>query len=218
MKLIVINRKLLFAFTLLAIMLISCEKSDTEKDYGFPVIYIPQATISGLDNSYPVPNGPFGENSTYNCFYKDGVLNVVLGVVRAGYIADAKEFSVNVGISQEETDLKISELEESGMSALQIPSGSYQLPANLIVNAGENTGTFYLAVNMRELANSSESLRDGDRWKKLVLAVEISNPSNYELSDSNTRVVVIIDLNSEHWDNVDEDASESDVRTLFPRL
>jgi hypothetical protein len=199
-------------------MLISCEESDSAKDYGFPKIYMPQATLTGMDNSYPVPNGPLGEYTTYNCFYKDGILNIVLGVVRAGSIADAKEFSVNVEISQDETDLKIFQLEESGKSALQIPSDLYQLPANLVVDAGKNTGTFYLSVNLKELANSRASLVDDDKWKMLVLAVKITNPTNYELSDANTSVVVIIDLNSEHWDNVDEDASESEVRTLFPNL
>jgi hypothetical protein len=109
-------------------------------------------------------------------------------------------------------------LEESDNSALQIPSDLYQLPANLVVEAGKNTGTFYLSVNLKELANSSELLVDGDKWKMLVLAVKITNPSNYELADDNTSVVVIIDLNSEHWDNVDEDAPESEVRTLFPKL
>jgi hypothetical protein len=218
MKSIFKRDKLLFAFTLLAIMLVSCEKSDNEKDYGFPKVYIPQATITGLDNSYPIPNGPLGEYTTYNCFYKDGILNIVLGVVRAGSIADAKEFSVNVEIAQDETDLKILQLEESGNSALQIPSGLYQLPTNVVVEAGKNTGIFYLSVNLRELANSSGLLVDGNKWKMLVLAVKITNPSNYELADDNTSVVVIIDLNSEHWDNIDEDAPESEVRTLFPKL
>lgn len=218
MKLIFKKDRLLFAFAFSVIMLISCGESDTEKDYGFPKIYIPQATITGLDNSYPVPNGPFGQSTTYNCFYKDGVLNVVLGVVRAGYIANAKEFSVNIEISQDETDMKVSQLNESGKAAMQLPSGSYQLPANLNVDAGKNTGTFYLSVNLRELANSSASLVEGNKWKMLVLAIKITNPSNYELSDQNTSVVVIIDLNSNYWDDVDKNLPESEVRTLFPKL
>lgn len=219
MKLISSNNRLLFAFTLLlAIMFTSCEESDNEKSIGFPQIYMPQATITGLDNSYPVPNGPFGESTSYNSFYKDGILNIALGVVRAGYITNAKEFSVNVETSQDETDMKISQLEGSGKAAIQIPSGMYQLPANVHVQAGKNTGTFYLAVNLRELANSSVSLIDNDRWKTLVLAVKITNPTSYELSEANTSVVVVIDLNSEHWDNVDEEAAESEVRILFPKL
>jgi hypothetical protein len=219
MKLIFRNNKLLFALTLLlAIMFTNCEESDSEKNIGFPKIYMPQATITGLDNSYPVPNGPFGESTSYNSFYKDGILNIALGVVRAGYIADAKGFSVNIEVSQDETNMKISQLEESGKTAIQIPSGIYQLPANVNVPAGSNTGTFYLSVNLRELANSSASLLNNDGWKMLVLAVKISNPTHYELSETNTSVVVIIDLNSEHWDNVAEDAAESEVRILFPML
>lgn len=219
MKIIISNNKLLFAFTLLlAIMFASCEESDSEKNIGFPKIYIPQATITGLDNSYPVPNGAFGQNTSYNCFYKDGILNVALGVVRSGYINNAKGFSVTVETSPDETAQKISQLEGNGDAAIQIPSGIYQLPAKVEVQAGNNTGTFYLPVNLRELADSSVSLSENDKWKKLVLGVKITNPTRYELSETNTSVLVIIDLNSDHWDNVDADAAESEVRMLFPKL
>lgn len=219
MEIINSGNKLLFAFTLLlAIMSASCEQSDSEKNIGFPQIYIPQATISGLDNSYPVPNGSLGNNTTYNCFYENGNLNIALGVVRAGYINNAKGFSVALETSDEETSQKVSQLIESGVPAIQIPSGIYQLPAKVDVQAGNNTGTFYLPVNLRELANSSASLSENNKWKKLVLAVKITNPTYYELSETNTSVVVIIDLNSSHWDNVGENRAEKEVRTLFPKL
>lgn len=219
MKTIISSNKLLFAFTLLlVIMFASCKESDSEKDIGFPKIYIPQATITGLDNSYPVPNGAFGQNTSYNCFYKDGILNIALGVVRSGYINNAKGFSVTVETSPDETARKVSQLEGNGDAAIQMPSGIYQLPANVEVQSGNNTGTFYLPVNLRELANSSASLSEKNKWKKLVLGVKITNPTQYELSETNTSVVVIIDLNSEHWDKVDANAAESEIRTLFPRL
>lgn len=213
MKLIYKNRILLFAFTLLATMLAGCEKGDSEKDYGFAKIYMPQATITGLDNSYPVPNNgtnPIGTSTKYNCFYADGILNINLGVVRAGSIADAKAFSVNVEISQDETDARITKLGTA--VAAQLPSEVYQLPASVNVEAGKNTGSFYLSVNLRQLALSSASLKGNHVWKKLVLGVKITNPTNYELSDKNTSVVTIIDLNSNSWDTVD------DIRTLFPRF
>lgn len=218
MKILFKSVKLLIAFTLFALMLTSCEKSDNEKDYGFPVIYIPQATITGLDNSYPIPNGPFGENSNYNSAYKDGILNIALGVVRAGYIADSMPFSVNVEVSQNETDTKVALLEESGISSLKLPTDSYQLPTNVNVEAGTNTGTFYLSVDLKKLALSKQTLIANNKWKLLVLGVKLAKPSKYELSDKNTSVIVIIDLNSEYWDTVDEDAPESEVRTLFPKL
>lgn len=219
MKTIISSNKLLFAFTLLlVIMFASCKESDSEKDIGFPKIYIPQATITGLDNSYPIPNGAFGQNTSYNCFYKDGILNIALGVVRSGYINNAKGFSVTVETSPDEAARKVSQLEGNGDVAIQMPSGIYQLPANVEVQSGNNTGAFYLPINLRELANSSASLSEKNKWKKLVLGVKITNPTQYELSETNTSVVVIIDLNSEHWDNVDADAAESEIRTLFPKL
>jgi hypothetical protein len=219
MKMINTNNKWLFAITLLvAIVFTGCEKGDSDSDIGIPVIYIPQATITGLDNSYPVPNGPLGQNTSYNCFYKDGVLNIALGVVRAGYISNAKGFSVTLATSDEETTQKVAQLVADGEPATAIPSGIYQLPAKVEVAAGNNTGTCYIPVNLRELANSKATLEENNKWKKLVLGVKITNPTYYELSETNTSVVVIIDLNSAEWDNVDASAAESEVRTLFPKL
>jgi hypothetical protein len=110
----------------------------------------------------------------------------------------------------------VAKLEGGGKAAMQLPTGKYDLPASVRVLDGKNTGTFYLAVNLRELANSSETLKGNHQWRRLVLAVKISNPTNYELSDKNTSVVVILDLNSNVWDNVSADLAEKEIRTLFP--
>ena len=50
---------------LLVSAFVSCQPNDATKDYGFAKIYIPQATVTGLDNSYPIPLGPFYQNSVY---------------------------------------------------------------------------------------------------------------------------------------------------------
>ena len=40
----------------------ACSKEDATKDYGFAKVYIPQATVTGIDNSYPIPLGPFSHS------------------------------------------------------------------------------------------------------------------------------------------------------------
>lgn len=192
-----------------ALMSVSCEKGDSIKDVGYAKVYIPQATVTGLDNSYPIPLGPFGQNTTYSCNYENGILNIALGVVRSGYLNDQKAFSVSVAVDAAETNEKVANLG----SAVAIPSGAYTLPDKVQVESGKNTGTFYMGVNLRQLSSSAATLKDGGSWKKLVLSVRISNPTEYELADANTSVVVVVDLNSEYWD---AEGAPAEVRTLFP--
>ena len=219
MKYIVKNQKTAFTFpilaVLLAVLLSGCIDSYNKDDFGLTKIYIPQATITGLDNSYPVPGGPIGRYTTYNCYYKDGNLYIALGVVRSGAIASQKGFSVNVAMSQEDADIKIAKMVEDGDDAIQIPSGTYSIPGSVSVEAGKNTGTFYISVDMRSLSSQSASLKGDDGWKQLVLGVKISNPTEYELADTNTSIAVVIDLNSVHWTNA-AGLPEGEIRTLFP--
>ena len=221
MKLIVKMKRITFAFpvlaVLLSVLLAGCFKSYNEDDVGFAKIYIPQATLSGLDNSYSIPRGDFGVNTYYTGYYKDGSFNIALGVVRAGSFAVQKGFSVSVSISQDETTAYLAKMEENDEEAIQIPAGMYDFPGSVSVEAGTNTGTFYLSVNMSSLASQSALLKGEDGWKKLVLTVQISNPTEYELNDTNTSIVVIIDLNSVYWDNaLTAGLPEGAVRTLFP--
>ena len=74
----------------------ACSKEDATKDYGFAKVYIPQATVTGIDNSYPIPLGPFGQNSKYTCSYDaaSGKLDIALGVIRSGYFAVQKGYSL----------------------------------------------------------------------------------------------------------------------------
>lgn len=214
------NRKysLLTALILLASVFYGCEPDDANKDYGFPKIYIPQATVTGLDNTYPIPNGPFGQNTSYTCYFEDGSLYIALGVVRAGVIADAQGFTVDLSVSRTGTDAKLDEYAEAGTPATELPASLCTIPDKIGVNPGENTGTCYMAVNLEELAKQQPSLVEGEKYKLLVMCLEISNPTCYELNDSNTSVVVVLDLNSSHWDTVAENLPESEVRVLFPSL
>ena len=76
-------------------------------------------------------------------------------------------------------------------NAVALPSDIYTIPNKVSIEADKNTGSFYLAVDINKLMSGTY---DG---KNLVLAVGISNPNpaTYELSDSNTSVTVIIDVN-----------------------
>lgn len=207
---------LFLTFTLSVAAFIGCEPSDANKDYGFPKIYIPQATVTGLDNSYPIPNGPFGQNTSYTCNVNDGKLNIALGVVRAGVLADEKAFTVDLSVSDGETERKLTEYQEKETPAVRIPEDVFSYPDKISVEKGKNTGTCYVSIDLEKLSARRASIYEGGRYKLLVLGLEISNPTEYELADANTSVVIVFDLNSSHWDNVAENLPESEVRALFP--
>jgi len=205
-------------FFVLALTLSACQKNDATMDYGFPKVYIPQATITGLDNSYPIPSGPFYQNSVYTSRYDNdsGQLQICLGVIRSGYIADQKAFSVKLRVSADQTAAKLAEYAEAGTPAAELPLSMCSIPARISVERGSNGGTCYVSVDMKALSQQRSSIFDGTKYKLLVLGLEISDPSEYELAESNTSVVIVLDLNSEHWDSVAADKPESEVRILFP--
>ena len=195
MKFITKNTRLgLVCLALCAVILSGCQEGDGDADYGFPVVYIPQAAVTGLNNHYPVPWGS-GEN-TYN-FKVDTLANgtpdklqVILGVSRAGKISGAGGFVVNVNVLSEMTNDAVAELEDEDEDALPMPSGMYSLPGKASVEAGKISSQYYLTVDVEKLIDGSY---DG---KKLVLAIGISDPTNgFELSvEADTSVVVVIDV------------------------
>ena len=209
---------LYFAAALLSLGLIGCDPTDADKDYGFPKIYIPQATVTGLDNTYPIPNGPFGQNVSYTCCFEDGNLNIAIGVIRAGDLAHEDAFTVDLSVSVSETDRKLEGYKESGVPAMALPEDVCTIPEKISVPEGDNTGTCYVSVDLEELAKRTSELVEGTQYKLLVLGLEISNPTAYYLSETNTSVVVVLDLNDTEWDNVAENLPESEVRVLFPLL
>ncbi len=198
--------------------LAACSENDATKDYGFAKVYIPQATVTGLDNSYPIPSGPFYQNSVYTCTYdkQSGILQVALGVIRSGYFSQQKAFSVDLGVSAAETSRKLAEYTEKGTPAAALPQDLCTIPGKISVEAGNSGGTCYIGIDMKKLALQQTSLYTGTEYKLLVLGLEITNPTEYELADNYTSVVIVLDLNSQHWDNVAEDKPESDIRSLFP--
>ncbi len=208
---------LLLALAALAFAFTGCEPTDANKDYGFAKVYIPQATVTGMDNSYPIPLGPFGQNTSYTCYYEDGKLYIALGVVRAGALEEEKGFTVDLVASKAETDKKVKALTGGGTAAVEMPSDVYELPAKIEVPAGDNTGTCYMSVDLKKLSDNRASIFAEGKYANLVLGLEIKNPTEYELADKNTSVVVVLDLNSAYWNDLDASKfPESAVRPLFP--
>lgn len=196
MKKILINILVVLAVSALT----ACTKGDLQKDLGFPVIYIPQATVTGLDNSYPVPAGPLSQYTSRNCMIQDGKLSIIIGVMRAGFVSDKKGFSVNLGECQSDAERKLAEYEENGVPAMALPAGTYSIPSKIDVPAGQNESTAYVTVDLGALASCRDQIVTPDGSKLLVLGLEISNPSEYALADANTSVVLVIDPASEYWE------------------
>ena len=212
------RKNLLFlALAAMVSILAGCESSDANKDYGFPKIYIPQATVTGMDNSYPIPNGPLDQNKTYVCNFEDGKLNIALGVVRAGALAKEKAFSVDLKVCDSETARKIAEYDSKDVPAAELPVNLCTIPGKISVKEGENTGTCYVTVDLKTLAGQASSIVTDGKYQLLVLGLEIANPTEYELAESNTSVVIVLDLNSSEWDEaLAKNLPEGGVRTLFP--
>ena len=55
-------------------------------------------------------------------------------------------------------------------------------------------------VDLGALAAHKAEIVDGESCKLLLLGLEITNPSAYELAESNTNVVIVIDPASENWE------------------
>lgn len=210
-----------FLLTLGLAFLTACGKEDAVKDYGFGRVYIPQATVTGIDNSYPIPLGPFYRNSVYCCSYNqdNGMLDIAVGVIRAGYFAHQEAYSVSLGATEALTAAKLKALEEAGTPAAALPVDVCSIPGSLSVPEGESGATCKVRVDLKALAARRASFYADGQYRKLVLGLEISGlngPDSYSLADQNTSVVILLDLGSEHWDSVSADKPESQVRSLFP--
>lgn len=194
----------------LSLTLCACGKEDANKDYGFAKVYIPQATVTGIDNSYPIPLGPFYQNSKYTCSYskETGKLDIVVGVIRSGYFATQSGYSVSLG-----------KFTPSGAEGVEMPADVVSFPSSIVVPDGESGATVKVSVDLKALATKRASFYASGVYQIVYLGLEISNlqgPAEYALAGSNTSVVIKLDMGSEHWDSVDAGKPEAEVRTLFP--
>jgi hypothetical protein len=172
-----------------AVALSGCEEGDGYLDVGYSQIYIPQATITGLNNHYPVPAGGNELTARNWVLSSDGkTFDVLLGVMRSGSISEASGFSVDVVVSQSETNEVLASGEIG--NAVALPSNLYEMPAKVTVPAGVNGVSFSLSLDLTKLLDGTYN------GQKLVLTVSIANPTGYVLSETNTSVVVIVDVDA----------------------
>ncbi|WP_205511097.1 DUF5013 domain-containing protein [Longitalea arenae] len=172
------------------ILVTSCEKAASEKDYGLSKIYMPQAIFKsgGTTNNYPVPSG--SDSSTYNYLVdtKDKKLNIILGAALSG--RNSSGFSVDITVNNDTVQqLLAANMLDTTLYKL-MPATMYTLPATMEVEPGNLSGTFYLSVDITALKQSQYA------GKLLVLAVQLANPSRYELNSAISTTLVIIDVNA----------------------
>jgi hypothetical protein len=176
-----------------ACFLSSCEKADSKGAFGFTNIFIPQSTVSGGVNlNYLVPSGLDTNTFNYKIDTKNSKVNVYLGIARSGQ-ASADSYSVSVTAKPD----TITQLIGNGLimvspnptkTVVLLPAGAYTLPATVTVPQGQTIASFNLAIDLAQLKTFA--------GKKVALCVAISNPSKYTLSPTNSKVVVIIDVDA----------------------
>lgn len=166
----------------------SCEKDDSEKDYGIPLIYMPQSVnVSlGLNANYPVPSSSNGTSPTgvnYMVDEKNGKVNIILGAALSGTATGA--YNVDIKVNND-TIQKLLSSGTLGPDYLAMPATAYTLPARLEVPSS-GSATFYLSVD------NSLIIDPAYLGKHLLLAVEITNASKYNIDKA--RATTIVDLN-----------------------
>lgn len=176
----------LMAMLLFAIGFVGCDGGDGDLDYGFAYLYMPQATSGGgLDNNYYVPSG--GGDYTANYRIKDQKLEIILGVLRSGQLAN-DAYSVDI-ISRADTTHQIV---TSGTipNAVALSETQFSLPSAVSVPSSKSGETFYMSVPVETLKRTEFA------GKKLVATVAITNPTKYQLNTKKTSTVVIVDVDA----------------------
>ena len=148
----------------------SCGEADSEKEWGNPVIYMPQANY----NPYVVPNrGTVAQtNLNYRINEETWTVDIFLGVYRSG-LQELKEYSVEVASENVRVD---------GTTALS--AAYYNLPETVTCPSGKRDVTFYLSVDLDYLMSNSK--------KNFSLGVFIFSPKGYELNPDLTVTTVVI--------------------------
>lgn len=167
----------------------SCEKDDSAKEYGIPLVYMPQSVnVSlGLTAIYPVPSSSNGTSPTgvnYFVDEKNGKVNIILGASLSGTATGA--YSVDIKVNNDTIQQLLSN-GTFGPNYAAMPASSFTIPAKLDVPE-TGAATFYLAVD------NSLIIDPAYLGKHLVLAVEISNGSKYTIDKSRATTIVDLDI------------------------
>lgn len=165
-----INSTYIILISLIALFTTSCVESDNDKEWGIPLIYMPQA------NYYPysIPNDgtDLQLNKNYRIDLEENVLHIFLGVYRSG-LQNLEEYSVNV---------KVTDLIESNVTML--PADKFTVSEKITCPAGERDVTFYLSVDLDFIKSHS-----GTNYGLTIL---ISDPTKYELNEDLSSTYVFI--------------------------
>lgn len=187
------NRNFIVSICLVMIsisLLPACQKAASEKDYGASRIFMPQAIFKsgGINNDYPVPSGT--DSSTYN--YKidaaQGKINIILGTNLSGSATGA--YSVDVTVNNDTIQKMLTSGSYDPSLYVPIPTSMYTLPNRLDVPQGARGATFNLSIDIPKI---KQAIYEG---KKLILAVKVTNPTNYEMAEALSTTIVIIDVNA----------------------
>lgn len=182
-----ITHKITVLFVVVSsLFLMSCNDNDYAGELEAGKVYMPQATISAgiIDNKYHVPLSEDSQVQSYEIDYENNTLNVILGVAHSG-VESLESFSVNVSVDAAYTEKAFINVN----NGVVLPDDTYTLPASVTVNRGERDAKFNLSVNLDKLKESYGDYSNNN----LVLAVRLSAPSKYELSESRSTTLVVID-------------------------
>ena len=179
-----------YIFLLLFILAVfSCRKQDdAQKEWGAPLIYMPQAAIlnGGTNNQYPVPLFNNASTNNYTVDSAAGVLTIPLSVYRSGLQA-LNGYSVNIQAFPDTTNEIIA---EAGIpDAVLLPADVYTLPENISVPSGKREAGFSLTIDLKKLIAEYPDYY----FNKMVLEVGISDPSAYDLNMALSKTTVILD-------------------------
>jgi hypothetical protein len=184
-------------FSLLCLFLagtISCKKADSEKEWGFSKIYMPQAILKsgGVNNNYPVPSGVDSSSFNYKVNPADKKVEVILGANLSGPAAGA--YSVDIQVNNDTVQQLLGNNTFDRARYMLMPQAMYALPSSLDIPAGQRSGTFNLSIDIQQLKSNTYA------GKFLLLAVKLANStksaSNYELNTALATTIVIVDVNA----------------------
>jgi hypothetical protein len=180
------NYIFLLIFAMSVVFITSCEKPASEMEYGFPLIYMPQASLitGGLDNNYPVPSADT-VSPNYRVDEVSGKIYITLGVYRSG-LQELAAFSVDV-YSKTDTATTLTSDSIVAYSAV-LPSDVYSFPSTVSVEDGKREKTFYLTLDGNKLNTDYPELLG----RTLVVAIGLRNPSKYELNQSLAATIILI--------------------------
>jgi hypothetical protein len=172
----------------------SCKKADSEKEWGFSKIYMPQAIFKsgGVNNNYPVPSGVDTSSFNYKVNPADKKVEVILGANLSGPAAGA--YSVDIQVNNDTVQQLLSNNTFDRTRYMLMPQAMYALPSGLDIPAGQRSGTFNLSIDIQQLKTSTYA------GKLLLLAVKLASStksaSNYEFNTALATTLVIVDVNA----------------------